>query len=542
MPKFMKARFSLSPSYLLWGVSAFLLVTANVQFFKQTVAVYEIEQYLPFLISQAVILLCAIMLFATIFCFFLPTRFVAALFLLIGAIVSYYSDNLGIVIDTEMIRNILATDTNEMADLLNFGLITRVALFGILPTIIIFLIPIKPSSLLVRERRLAVTAVVAVLVALICVAPFSNAYASFLREHKPLRYFTNPTHAIYSVIKLAIDTSASAVDTTFKPRVKSAEISPEDESHELVIVVIGEAARADHFGVNGYDRQTTPKLAARDDIISFSNMQSCGTSTAVSLPCMFSLDNRKDFAINQADYTENTVDVLVKAGVSVLWRDNNSGSQGVANRITYERFKDPSKNSQCDEEECRDIGMLEGLDQYIAQQDGDILIVLHQIGSHGPAYFKRYPSEYAVFTPDCKSVELGTCADSEIINAYDNTILYTDNFLDAIITFLDGKQDRYETSMIYLSDHGESLGEMGVYLHGMPYFVAPAAQTHVPFIVWAGDSSDIDRSRLQAIIDQPLSHDDFSKILLQMFEIIIDDKQVANGMNLLPMKPETYVH
>ncbi|MDF2366482.1 phosphoethanolamine transferase [Sneathiella sp.] len=538
----MKSRFILSPSLLLWGVSVFLLATANISFFKQTIAVYDVDQFLPFLISQAIVLLSAIMLFATIFSFFLPVRLVAALFLITGAVVGYFSDNLGIAIDKEMIRNILSTDAGEAGDLLNWSLALRVGLLGVLPALLLFLIPLKPVPLLARERRLAGAAIAALLLAVISMAPFGTSYASLFREHKPLRYFTNPTHPIYSAIKLAIDSGAGAVDTTFRTRVASANVPPEDAEHELVIVVVGETARADHFGLNGYARQTTPKLAQRKEIISFSDMRSCGTSTAVSLPCMFSLDNRSDFAIDQADFTENTLDVLVKAGVSVLWRDNNTGSQGVANRVRYEYFQDPDKNRRCDEEGCRDIGMLDGLEDYVAQQDGDILIVLHQMGSHGPAYFKRYPDDHAAFTPDCQSKELGTCSEAEIINAYDNSILYTDSFLDAAITFLEGKQGRYETSLIYLSDHGESLGEMGVYLHGMPYLVAPTAQTHVPFIIWAGETSDIDRERLRARLDEPMTHDDFSKLLLEAFEIIVDDQQIASDMQLLPMKPEDRPH
>lgn len=476
----MKSRFSLSPSLLLWVVSVFLLLTANSQFFNRTIAVYGIEENLPFLISQGLVLLAAIMLFATIFSFFLPVKLVAVLFLLTGAVVGFFSDNLGIAIDKEMIRNVLSTEASEAGDLLSWGLALRVGLLGVLPSALLFLLPVRKTSIFTREKRLAIAGVAAVLLAIVSMIPFTESYASLFREHKPLRYFTNPTHAIYSAIKLAVDSGASAVDTTYRPRVAMATTPAADAEHELIIVVIGETARADHFGLNGYKRQTTPKLAARDDIISFTHMQSCGTSTAVSLPCMFSLDRRRDFDIDTARYTENVLDVLTKAGVSVLWRDNNTGDQGVAARVTYQRFNEPDINPVCDEEECRDRGMLNGLEDYIAQQDGDILIVLHQIGSHGPAYFKRYPDEYAVFLPDCRTKELGSCSNAEIINAYDNSILYTDSFIDAAIRFLEGKQDRYETSLFYLSDHGESLGEMGVYLHGMPYMVAPDTQTHVP--------------------------------------------------------------
>ncbi len=539
----MNLRPAISSSHLLWGVAAYLLVTANFKFFQQTFIAYSVADHWPFLISLAIVVLCAIVLLCAIISFFLPTRFVAMFFLLLGSLVGYYTDNLGIIFDSEMLRNILLTDAREVLDVLNFGLFVRFTFLGVLPATAVFLASIKPSTFLVRQTKLIGTAVMCTLVAMVCVVPFSNTYASYLREHKPLRYFINPTYPVYSAVKLIVDSQSASVDQTFQNRVETANIPANDDSHELIIVVIGETARADHFGVNGYSRQTTPKLALRGNLVSFSDMKSCGTSTATSLPCMFSLDGREDFKISHAGFTENVLDVLAKAGVSVLWRDNNSGSQGVADRVLFQQFTDTGQNTICDDDECRDIGMLVGLDKYIAQQDGDILIVLHQIGSHGPAYYKRYPSDFAVFTPDCLTQELSNCEDQEIVNAYDNTILYTDSFLDSVIAFLERTQEqsgKYETSMIYISDHGESLGELGVYLHGMPYPIAPKAQTHVPFIVWAGESSDISIEQLRAKRDQPVTHDDFSKMLLQAYEIIVDGKSQLPAEAVLPFKPEEY--
>lgn len=534
----MRRLYPVNPGYLLWCVAAFLLVTGNFEFFQKTLSVYGFAENAPFLISLSVVLLNAIVFFVAVFCFFLPIKFVAAFFVVLGATAGYFIDNLGIVIDTEMIRNIFVTDAREVADLLNLGLLVRVAFLGVLPAIVILLVPIKPSTLLVRQAKLVGTMALSLLVMVIFVLPFSDAYASYVREHKPLRYFTNPTYPVYSAVKFIIELRKTISDQTFQTRVETANIPANDVSRELVIAVIGETARADHFGLNGYSRQTTPKLSARRDLVSFGDMKSCGTSTAASLPCMFSLDGREDFVIDRAGFTENVIDVLIRAGVSVLWRDNNSGSQGVADRAVFQRFKGADQNTVCDEEECRDIGMLAGLEDFIAQQDGDILIVLHQIGSHGPAYYKRYPSDFAVFTPDCQTQELANCANEEIVNAYDNTILYTDSFLNSVIEFLEKKQKKYETSMLYLSDHGESLGEVGVYLHGMPYPIAPDAQTNVPFIIWAGESSDIDMDRLRVKNDQPLTHDDFSKLLLEAFEVIVDGKRQATNAALLPNKPE----
>jgi len=169
-----------------------------------------------------------------------------------------------------------------------------------------------------------------------------------------------------------------------------------------------------------------------------------------------------------------------------------------------------------------DTGMLVGLQQYIDEHEGDILIVLHQMGSHGPAYYKRYPAEFERFTPACRSAELSTCSIEEIVNAYDNSILYTDYFLSKVIDFLKQNSSDYETSMLYVSDHGESLGETGIYLHGLPFMFAPEAQIKVPVLVWPGNSSDIDYEKTLSLKDQPNSHDALFDTLLQIFEIRTD--------------------
>jgi lipid A ethanolaminephosphotransferase len=490
------------------------------------------------MLSLAVVLWCAIVFFAAVFSFFLPLRLVLSLFLVLAAVAGHFADGMNIVIDTEIVRSALHSDLREAGDLVGWGLIGRVLLLGVLPALALFAVRLEPAPLMKRQLRIAGAAGAALLLAGVCVLPFGSAYASYAREHKPLRYYSNPTYPIYSAIKLVIDSGAAGVDRSYVTKVASAALPPDDPMRELVVVVVGEAARADHFGINGYARQTTPKLAARDDIVSFSQVTSCGTATATSVPCMFSLDGRGDFDIDSAPFNENVLDVLAKAGVSVLWRDNNTGSQGVADRLRYEHFTDRRTNPKCAHGECRDVGMLSGLDDYIAEQTGDILIVLHQIGSHGPAYYKRYPEKFARFKPDCRTNELSQCSQQEIVNAYDNSIAYTDRFLNAVIRFLASKQAQYETTMLYMSDHGESLGELGVFLHGMPYAIAPAEQRHVPFILWTGQRSDVELGKLREMKDQAFSHDDLSRFLLQLFEVKLDGKGLDVATTRLPMKSE----
>jgi len=288
------------------------------------------------------------------------------------------------------------------------------------------------------------------------------------------------------------------------------------------LYVVGEAARADHFELNGYQRETNP-LLKQEDIINLSNVSSCGTSTAESVPCMFSIYTKDQYSYKKGITTENVLDVLKHTKkIAILWRDNNSDSKGVALRVPYQDFKTPKNNTICTDGECRDIGMLQGLDDFIKKNKGkDILIVLHQMGNHGPAYYKRYPKKFEKFKPTCKTNELEKCTQQEIINAYDNAILYTDYFLDNVIKFLKKYDKTYDTAMIYMADHGESLGENGVYLHGLPYFMAPNAQTHIGAIIWLGKGmkKEIDIQSLKAKSKKHFSQDNLFHTLLGIFQV-----------------------
>lgn len=297
----------------------------------------------------------------------------------------------------------------------------------------------------------------------------------------------------------------------------TANISVNDVDHELIILVIGETARADRFSLNNYHKRTNP-LLEKEDVVSFKNMSSCGTSTAVSVPCIFSRFIKNDYSEEKGKSNENILDLLSNAGVNILWRDNNSDSKGVALRVPYQDYRTAQNNNICDDE-CRDEGMLIGLQDYINEQKGDVLIVLHQMGNHGPAYYKRYPKEFEIFTPACKSKDLENCSEEQINNSYDNAIAYTDYFLAKAIKLLKNNDDKFETALLYISDHGESLGENGIYLHGMPYMLAPNDQTHVASIFWAGKNMDVNKEKLKSKDHQPLSHDNIFHMLLGLFEV-----------------------
>jgi lipid A ethanolaminephosphotransferase len=239
---------------------------------------------------------------------------------------------------------------------------------------------------------------------------------------------------------------------------------------------------------------------------------------------MFADEDSHDFDVDDAYAQENLLDVLHHAGVAVLWRDNNSDSKGVAvgDGVRFEDFRTAEHNSVCDSE-CRDIGMLDGLDTYIAgEKSQDIVIVLHQMGNHGPAYYKRYPQEFERFTPTCQTNQLEKCTEQEINNAYDNAVAYTDHFLASVIDFLEQYDEDFETAMFYVSDHGESLGESGLYLHGLPKFMAPEEQTQVASLMWFGKAFEVDPNKMRELSSTAVSHDNVFHTVLGLLELQTD--------------------
>lgn len=519
-------------------VSILFTIFYNISFFRKVIETYQVSSNtILSLVSVPIFLLTCFVLIFTIFSSKHTTKPILILTLIASSFTSYFMDSYHVVIDDDMIRNIAQTDLDESLDLFNFKLVLYVLFLGILPSFIIYRTKINYLSLR-REVLSKVRIILACLVVILVIFfAFSKFYTSFFREHKPLRYYTNPTYWIYSVGSFIGQSGKNKISTLSKIGIDSDvnELYEDGDKKELVIMVVGEAARADRFSLNGYKKETNPNLK-KEGIINFTNVYSCGTSTAVSVPCMFSIFDKDDYSHEKGLSTQNILDVLNNTKkIDILWRDNNSDSKGVALRVDFEDYKTSKNNTICDDE-CRDEGMLVGLDKYIEDHKGrDILIVLHQMGNHGPAYYKRYPKKFEKFTPVCKTNQLEECSAEEIGNAYDNAILYTDYFLSKTINFLKKYSKTHETAMIYMSDHGESLGENGLYLHGLPYFMAPDNQIHIASLMWLGSikEEDIDERKLSARRNEEFSQDNLFHTLLGIFEVeseVYDkEKDILNG-------------
>ena len=458
------------------------------------------------------------------------TKWVLGSFVLMAAFGSYFMLNYGIVIDSSMLTNVLQTDVREAGDLLNWRLPVTVLVLAVPPLWWLWHHPVRPLGVVRHVAHNAGLLAAAVLVLVAALLLVFQDFASTMRNHTQLRYLINPLNSVYAVAHMAakplrMDTS------TLLPLGRDAQLGAsyaQQAKAPLLVLVLGETARSDHFGLNGYARNTTPLLSARTDIVSAHNAWSCGTSTAASLPCMFSHLGRDGFEGRKNNF-ENLLDVLSHAGLAVLWVDNQSGCKGVCDRVAQASTSRDTDPELCPAGECSDTIMLKDLEQRIAalpaeQRARGTVVVLHQMGSHGPAYFKRSTTSQKVFTPECTSNALQECGQAQVVNAYDNSMVATDAFLNATIEWLQAQTPKAQTAMVYVSDHGESLGEGNVYLHGLPYRIAPDVQKHVPWVTWLSAEMQ-QRQQLglgclqKALTDQRISHDAYFHSVLGLMDV-----------------------
>lgn len=446
------------------------------------------------------------------------------LLLAAAAIATFYIDRYGAYIDPTMARNVLRTDVVEAGELIGWGLAGHLALYAAVPIGLVWWLRVKPRSWrrAALHRLATVLGAAALLVAALLLV-FQD-FAALMRNHKETRYLITPANAVYSFGR-AMWTDASGV------RAARAAVGPDAHLDAawsarsrpvLFVIMVGETARAANWGLNGYARQTTPALAGRD-VINFPDMSACGTNTETALPCMFSAIGRRDYDEDRIRNSDSLLNVLDRAGFTVLWRDNQSGCKGVCEGLQEERLDASPVPELCSEGRCLDEILLRGMDTVARDARGNLVVVLHMLGNHGPSYYKRYPPEFRRFTPTCDTGELRECTREQIVNAYDNALLYTDHVVTKTIDFLAAQSDRFDTGLIYVSDHGESLGEKGLYLHGIPYAIAPDEQIRIPMAWWLSPSFmanyGIDRECLARRASKPAAHDHLYHSVLGLLQV-----------------------
>ncbi|WP_342133427.1 phosphoethanolamine transferase [Hydrogenophaga sp. OTU3427] len=506
------------PRHSLWVVGALALWLAtlgNLPLWRALWALPDLAgpRGLAFMAGTALFLAAALLVLLAPLAWPRLTKPLGLLCLAMAAGSSHFMLAYGVVIDPGMMTNTLQTDAREVRDLLSPALLWTLT-WGLL----------LPGAWLLRQRlaRLPwgrqlrhnlIAAGLALVAAIgLLLAGFQD-LAPLMRNHKSLRYMVNPFNTVWSTARALAGPASLA---PLQALGTDARVTAPLPTPPLLVLVVGETARAANFALGGYPRDTTPQLRALQatgDLTYFSNVRSCGTSTQASLPCMFSHLGREAF-VDSKERFENLLDVLDHAGLAVLWVDNQSGCKGLCERVARTETRALDVPGLCQDGECFDEVMLHGLDDRIAQLDPSkrargVVLVLHQMGSHGPAYFKRAPAAFKHFKPECESNALQQCGRESVVNAYDNSIRYTDHFLARTVAWL--QQHTQPSAMLYVSDHGESLGENNLYLHGLPYALAPDEQKHVPMVAWLSPALRQARgwpaNCLSAAAAQPLSHD-----------------------------------
>lgn len=545
-----KAAFTGQPFWLIIASSVWMASAANLALWQELSRIGQLSSPAgwAWVAGLALIMAAVLCVLLSALAWRLTLKPAVSVLLLASALGAYFMQSYHVVIDASMMVNLLQSDPREASALLTPRLLMVLLVLGVLPGVLVWRMPVRyaraPRQLMHNLLLAGGASLLLVLVTLAVFQPLS----STLRNHKNLRYLINPLNSVYALSHLAAQ-ALQQRDSVIEPVGLDAQ-SPAlavGERPRLLVLVLGETARSANFGLNGYARATTPELA-QENVVSFRNAWSCGTSTAASVPCMFSpIGNRERFNARTHDY-EGLLDVLQRAGLAVLWLDNQSGCKGTCERVPHVSTAALSDSELCPGGECFDAIMLKGLQQRVAALPAErrvrgVVLVLHQMGSHGPAYTRRSPPAFKRFTPECVSSDLQDCSRDQVLNAYDNSIAYTDHFLASTIGWLKTQQTEFDPAMVYLSDHGESLGENNLYLHGLPYLIAPDVQKHVPWITWlsAGLSlrTGLTPQCLQQQPDAPISHENYFHSVLGLLGIETQVYQRALDVYARCMKHES---
>ncbi|SBV35199.1 Sulfatase [uncultured Stenotrophomonas sp.] len=505
---------------LILLAGAFFALACNGLFWRNAMATNPGN--LPFALSLFVLLAGVHALLLGLLLWRWNAKPVLAVLFIATAFATHYMDSFNVYLDADMLRNVLATDHKESRELMTPALLLPLLGHALLPCALLWRLRLRKQA---WGRALAQRTVfllgVAVVTATGALASFQDVSA-LLRNHREVRYLATPINYLVA-LKQNLSTSNPIGNPPKLPLGTDATATPRAAGGKprLLVLVVGETVRARNWGLNGYERQTTPELA-QAGVINFPDMHACGTSTEVSLPCMFSPFGRHDYDAKKIRAHQSLLHVLEHAGITTLWRDNQSGCKGVCDGLDIQRLGDATTPELCADGRCMDEILLDDLPAQARTKPGDRVIVLHPLGNHGPSYYQRYPLQFRQYAPTCDTPDLGKCSREEIVNSYDNAVRYTDHFLARTIATLRGMDD-YDTAMVYLSDHGESLGEKGLYLHGMPYAIAPEEQTRVPMVMWFSPQfaagRGIDLACLRQRATQRTDHDNLFPSVLGLMQV-----------------------
>ena len=518
----------LSPEALTLAVVLLFTLFYNLSFWQEVFSDYALNDWRSWgnVAGLFVVLTSLQYVVFVVLAFRLSVKWLLSILVIIASCVSYFTGNYGTYFDTSMIDNVLQTDMQEARELFTAGFFIHLLTFGVFPIAIIWRVQIIKTSLATSIVRHLSYMLMGLVFLIVSVFMAYQGLSSLMRNDKALRYLVTPGNYIVSMAQV-LASSGPITDTPRLPvGIDATMVAHPGEKPMLLVIVVGETVRAANWGLNGYERQTTPMLEQQAALVNFPNMVSCGTSTAASLPCMFSERGHDNYDKAYAQQHESLLDVLKHAGLDVTWLDNQSGCKGVCDGVTSTTLASDDYPALCDEGRCLDEALVEALSRQIETAPSNSkVVVLHQLGNHGPSYYQRYPSAFEYYTPTCVTSDLSQCSQASITNSYDNSLRYTDSVLSQVIDTL-SEQSGYEAAMIYVSDHGESLGEKGLYLHGIPYSIAPDEQTRVPMVWWLSPAmarrQQIDTTCLGQVAANPASHDNLFHSVLGLLDVTTD--------------------
>ncbi|PAF41106.1 sulfatase-like hydrolase/transferase [Helicobacter sp. 11S03491-1] len=440
----------------------------------------------------------------------ISAKWIMSVLFVIAGLSQYYMKSYDITINKMIITSLFQTHLSEAKEFISVGLIGVLIGYILLPIGCLWIIRFKPILSFVYGfyNKISIIGFYIIMIIGIYFWQGGNIIFAF-KSSKIIIYTLNPIAPIRSGIDYALDISQP------KPEFTHVGLDAKlDNFHKKIFVlVIGESARGANYFLNGYSRDTNPYTKKLDSLVNFTNFYSCGVITAISIPCMLTNYTHQTYKKrDQSLYIDNILDITQRVGYETYWISNNGGPciGDVCDRIKHISYYNDGR---------LDAAMLEEIKNTIKNAQNNSFIVVNLHGSHGANYYKRYSKDFEIFTPVCENQELQKCKQQDIVNAYDNSIVYTDYFIYQIVTMLKTKKN-FSVGMWYLSDHGESLGEYGQYMHGgMPYFLAPDVQKHIPSMIWFGEGFEEDYKKSVAKKDKLLNQDYLFHTLLHLLDI-----------------------
>ena len=449
-----------------------------------------------FLLASVVVIMLVLNFMMTYLVMFLM-RFVGRILLAILSIINatavYFIFTYSVIIDATTIENVFNTRYSEASGFFSLPLWLFIIVFGLLPAIWCLLQPVDYG----KAKKLGVCCGSS-LVIILAVASMNISQTLWISQHdtelggllQPWSYIVNTGRVI----------SFSQEEQAEEIKLPDGTIA--DNEKAVVVLVIGESSRKANFQLYGYQRNTNPLLSKQEGLKVF-EATSCATYTTAGTKAILEPQDSGDLYELLPNYAFRT-------GVDVSWRSSNWGEPPI--HIDEYLTNEELGEKYPDENIYNDAILLKGLRERIeSSPKNKVLIVLHTSTSHGPKYADKYPKEFEVYKPVAKNVEEGQKNVDLLINAYDNTILYTDFLVDSLINMLRSMTD-WHSAMIFISDHGESLGENKMFMHGLPMKLAPKVQYEIPFLVWTSDhfrdykpvstEKDAPEGQLPAVLDQ----------------------------------------